>query len=71
MDSAVDHIAKLVRAAAGEREDFDEVSLLLNALVQGISIQVLADPRRWPAERIRSTLSDQVERLLQGPKVVS
>jgi AcrR family transcriptional regulator len=64
MDRAVAHIREIVRAAAGDRADVESVSLVLNALVQGISLQALADPQRWPAERIRSALSDQIDRLL-------
>lgn len=64
MERALAHIRGSIRAVAGEREDLDSLSLLLNALVQGISVQALADPQRWPPEAIRAALADQIARLL-------
>lgn len=64
MEQALAHIGALLRARAMPEPDIEEASLLLNALVQGISAQALADPARWPAERVRSVLAAQVEQLL-------
>ena len=66
MDQALAHIAALLRAQRMSEEDIEDASLLLNALVQGISAQALADPARWPAERVRRVLAAQAERLLAG-----
>jgi AcrR family transcriptional regulator len=68
MGRAVAHIGDIVRTLYGERSDVDNISLLLNALVQGISVQALADPQRWPPERIRGALADQVALLLGRPQ---
>jgi AcrR family transcriptional regulator len=64
IDLSIQRIAQLVRAWGGEREDLDSVSLRLNAVVQGVSIQALMDQERWPAERIRGVLADEVVALL-------
>jgi DNA-binding transcriptional regulator YbjK len=57
-------IAQLVRSAAPACDNVDEVSLLLNAMVQGISLQVLVDRERWSGGRVRNALSEFVETLL-------
>jgi len=64
MDQALAHIAALLRARAVPEAEIEDASLLLNALVQGISAQALADPERWPAERVRRVLAVQAERLI-------
>jgi hypothetical protein len=38
-------------------------------LVQGISLQSLVDQERWPAERIRAALTEQVAMLLPGARL--
>lgn len=67
MDIALNLIGNLVRATDSTRRDIERISLLLNAMVQGISLQALVDPDRWPAERIRAALTDQVAMLLGRP----
>jgi AcrR family transcriptional regulator len=67
MNVALRLIGNVVRALDATRSDVDRISLLLNAMVQGISLQALVDPQRWPAERIRRALTDQVHMLLGGP----
>jgi AcrR family transcriptional regulator len=64
MDTALKFLGNMVRALDPARMDVERISLLLNALVQGISLQCLVDPARWPAERIRSALTEQVTLLL-------
>jgi hypothetical protein len=61
-------LGDIVRSLDSTRTDVERISLLLNALVQGISLQSLVDPERWPPERIRSALAEQVALLL--PSVV-
>ncbi len=67
MNVALNLIGNLVRTIDATRNDIDEISLLLNAMVQGISLQALVDRERWPAERIRDALASQVEMLLGRP----
>jgi len=67
MDVAIKRIAEIVRARSGERSDLQSVSQRLNALAQGISLQALIDGQRWSAERIRTTLADEVELVLGKP----
>jgi TetR/AcrR family transcriptional regulator, transcriptional repressor of bet genes len=67
MDLAIQRIAEVIRARDGDRSDLLSVSQRLNALVQGISFQALIDSERWSAERIRSTLAEEVEVLLGRP----
>jgi AcrR family transcriptional regulator len=64
---ALSHIASVIRAHAGEHADVENISLILNALVQGLSLQALADPAHWSGERIRSALTEIVALLLAGP----
>jgi AcrR family transcriptional regulator len=64
MDMTLKLLGNIVRALDSTRSDVERISLLLNALVQGISLQSLVDPERWPAERIRSALTEQVALLL-------
>lgn len=60
-------IGNMVRAIDGSRPDVAHVSLLLNAMVQGISLQALVDDECWPTERVRRVLAEQVELLLARP----
>ncbi len=60
-------IGDMVRAIDATRNDFERISLLLNAMVQGISLQALVDQERWPTERVRGALSDLVQMLLIRP----
>jgi TetR/AcrR family transcriptional regulator, transcriptional repressor of bet genes len=64
MDVALKLIGNIVRAIDATRDDIDEISLLLNAMVQGISLQALVDQDRWPPERIRRALTGHIEMLL-------
>jgi AcrR family transcriptional regulator len=68
LELALARIGDLVRAIDPTRTDIERVSLHLNALVHGISSQTLIDPQRWPAERIRAALADQVQMLLKSPE---
>ncbi len=67
MNIAIERLAGIVRARNGDRSDVYNVSQRLDALVQGISVQVLIDQERWSPERIRSTLADEVELVLGRP----
>lgn len=66
IEGALGRIAQVVRARNGERADVARVSRLLNAVVQGISVQALVDRESWSFEQIRSALAHQVETVL-GP----
>jgi TetR/AcrR family transcriptional repressor of bet genes len=57
-------IAQLVLCVEPACKNVEKVSLLLNAMVQGISLQVLVDRERWSGGRVRSALSDFVEIVL-------
>ncbi len=58
-------IGDLVRASDPALENVEQISLSLNALVQGISLQALVDSNRWSADSIRVALAEQVEMLLE------
>jgi hypothetical protein len=60
-------IGDRVRAIDTTRTDIERISLLLNAMVQGISLQALVDRARWSPERVRGALSDLVQILLTRP----
>lgn len=64
INTALTLIGDMIRALDTERTDVEQMSLLLNATVQGISLQTLADLDRWSAERIRGALTDQVAMML-------
>lgn len=64
MALALELIGDMVRARGVEPDKVERVSLLLNAIVQGISVQALANPELWTSERIRGAVTDQVEMLL-------
>ena len=66
LDMTLKLLGNIVRAIDPNRTDAERISLLLNALVQGISLQSLVDPARWPPERIRVALTEQVAMLLPG-----
>jgi AcrR family transcriptional regulator len=66
IDLARDQIAGIVRARHGERPDLESVSERLNAVVQGLAIQALVDEARWPPERIRARLAEELAVVL-GP----
>jgi AcrR family transcriptional regulator len=69
MDLTLKLLGNMVRSLEPVGSDVERISLLLNALVQGISLQSLVDQERWPAERIRSALTEQVALLLPGVKL--
>lgn len=71
IEDALARIAQVVRARNGERGDVGRISRLLNALVQGISVQALVDPESWSFEQIRSALAHQVETVLGPPAPTS
>ena len=71
MDMTLKLLGNIVRTLDPAETDVERISLLLNALVQGISLQSLVDPERWPPERIRSALTEQVAMLLPGVKLPS
>jgi len=64
---ALELISSSIRARNGGRSDSDDVSRTLNALVQGISIQILADPTQWSMRRVRNVLARHVNLLLGAP----
>ena len=64
MDTTIKLLGDIIRTLEPGRTDVERISLLLNALVQGISLQCLVDPERWPAEKIRAALIEQVAMLL-------
>jgi AcrR family transcriptional regulator len=64
---AMSHIAGVLRARLGGDADVETISLVLNALVQGLSLQALADPEHWSAERIRAALTEVAARMLGEP----
>lgn len=68
-EMALQRIAAVIRARNGERGDIGRASRLLNALVQGISVQALADPDGWTPEEIRGALAHEVDMLLGPPTV--
>jgi TetR/AcrR family transcriptional regulator, transcriptional repressor of bet genes len=71
MDMTLKLLGDTVRSLDPSRTDVERISLLLNALVQGISLQSLVDQERWPAERIRAALTEQVALLLPSVKLPS
>jgi AcrR family transcriptional regulator len=64
---ALDEIGGVVRALGVEAGEVERISLLLNAIVQGISVQALADRELWSEARIRTVLTDQAQLLLGRP----
>jgi AcrR family transcriptional regulator len=66
-DRAIGQLADIIRARYGERPDIEDAARLLNGLVQGISVQVVVDPARWPPGQIRAVLRAQVQMLLETP----
>jgi hypothetical protein len=71
MDMALKLLGNIVRTLDPTRTDVERISLLLNALVQGISLQSLVDQERWPAENIRAALTEQVAMLLPSARLPS
>jgi TetR/AcrR family transcriptional regulator, transcriptional repressor of bet genes len=69
MDTTIKLLGNIVRILDPTCSDVEGISLLLNALVQGISLQSLVDQRRWPAERIRTALTEQVAMLLPNARL--
>jgi TetR/AcrR family transcriptional regulator, transcriptional repressor of bet genes len=61
---ALQRTAQIIRARNGDRADLESVTERINALVQGISIQALMDKDRWPPERIRARLAEEVSALI-------
>ncbi|CAN7492993.1 TetR/AcrR family transcriptional regulator [Phenylobacterium sp. LjRoot219] len=66
IDAALARIAEVVLVRNGARADLERVSRLLNAVVQGISVQALVDPESWSRDQIESALAHQVATVL-GP----
>ena len=71
MEMTLKLLGNIVHTLDPTRTDVERISLLLNALVQGISLQSLVDQERWPAERIRSALTEQVAVLLPRVRLPS
>lgn len=67
IDQALARIAEVVRARNGPRPDLERVSRLLNAVVQGISVQALVDRESWSREQIAAALAHQVATVLGPP----
>ena len=68
MDMTLKLLGEIIRSLDPACGDVERVSLLLNALVQGISLQTLVDQERWPPERIRAALAEQVAMLLPSAR---
>jgi AcrR family transcriptional regulator len=51
-------IERLVAAHAPPGTDIARTARLLNALIQGISLQAIAAPDNWPADVVRRTVGD-------------
>ncbi len=62
-------IAAVVRTRFGNDVDVLQISRLLSALVQGISLQVVVQEEDWSAAKVRSLLTVQVEMVLRGQLV--
>jgi AcrR family transcriptional regulator len=71
MQRALAHIGGVIRARAGEGADVERISLILNAQIQGLSLQALADQQHWSPERIRSALTEVVALLLGEPRTAA
>jgi len=71
MDKTLKLLGNIVCTLDPTRTDVERISLLLNALVQGISLQSLVDQERWPAEKIRAALIEQVAMLLPSAMLPS
>jgi AcrR family transcriptional regulator len=67
IEGALGRIVEVVRARNGERADVGRVARLLNALVQGISVQALVDRESWSFDQIHEALAHEVESVL-GPR---
>jgi AcrR family transcriptional regulator len=50
-------IAQSLQGIYGNDPDIDTLSMLLDAAIEGISVQILADPILWPEARIRHILT--------------
>ena len=57
-------IASVVRARFGDSVDVLQVSRLLSAVVQGISLQVLVQEEDWSVAKVRALLTDQIHMVL-------
>lgn len=55
------YLQQLLRARAARPEGLTAAGELLNALIQGIALQMLVDPNSWPAAKTRDTLADAVQ----------
>jgi AcrR family transcriptional regulator len=63
-DAALAFIGDTLRAMGVGDDEIPRISLHLNAVVQGISVQAIADQERWSGQRIRNALAEQLEMLL-------
>jgi TetR/AcrR family transcriptional regulator, transcriptional repressor of bet genes len=61
---ALDHMIGIVRARYGERADLESICYLLNALVQGVSVQALTHQRHRTEAELRELFSRQLQMLL-------
>lgn len=67
--NALRSIASAVADRNADCADRQSAAQLLSAIVQGISFQILLDPDCWTEDRVRSALTQQVERLLGPPSL--
>jgi AcrR family transcriptional regulator len=57
-DTGFSFMQKLLRLSGAERGGIEQASQLLNALIQGMALQMLVDRQAWPLGRIRETLGE-------------
>jgi AcrR family transcriptional regulator len=60
-ETGLRYIDQLLRANARPDADIEKASHLLNAVIQGLALQVLVNERYWTPERIRQNLEEAFE----------
>jgi AcrR family transcriptional regulator len=63
---ALEHMLQMVQVRYGERKDLESICCLLNALVQGLSVQALTHQRHRSDTELRELYTLQLQMLL-GP----
>jgi TetR/AcrR family transcriptional regulator, transcriptional repressor of bet genes len=61
IQKALQILADSVRALTGDQADMQSICERLNAVAQGLAIQALMDPDRWPLERVRQRLAETID----------
>ncbi|MCW1431726.1 TetR/AcrR family transcriptional regulator [Novosphingobium sp. JCM 18896] len=54
-------LRQLLRARAGKKRDIETAAEMLNAMIQGLALQMLVDPTTWNEAKARTTLLDMFE----------